>query len=858
MDIENDNFIDPDDTNILMFSSDSERSESISLRLPEKVFSTTHLQELTPEKKLVTPHVEEIIVNSEDESGIDLGDEDSVRSEEHPNGHTLNDSDHDFIEDSPNGSVLITSNDEKLSHIEASFSDRSISSGSESESNLKRKKKKKSKHKKSNRREPSPRSQHGTTRSSRKYLMADDDDEIPLERIPKDDIRRENDPHLSAYRKALRESQQELERQASERRRSTQINGSFSSQRQQSQETRRSMSINRTPSPVPKTPSPRDSLVYLMMDERKLLPTPRNISQLPANRRFVGSKVNVSAEQQQESASHSENDIQSQYSGKSARYSSRSSVLGSRQHTPRDNVLPYAQHPPLNVEFEDEEPMMNQPRLSTHSQQENGGSSILPDKLALMNEIREEDRLMKEREERKKHRRSKKHKKRYDSSSSESEDETSSGSSSGSGSSEDSDSDGDDDRDEKEKRIRREKRERRAIRQRMKDQELKEKRELLYQFHLMEKDNLKPSKKFTLEDPLDEMRFEYHRLKNEGEVLDKIQFGWSVFYGVNNFVEMFFNRVKPLGVTLHGWSNILKEDKAKYERLFRKIYKNINLKYTMKPGSQLMMTFGWQAVSFILPKFLEKMQNKDNALSAANTAINNEINNKTNQEMRTQIMELQKEVTLLRKDNITANLMMKRNNDEFLETQKEFMNQMILMIKNLQTQNNVVVPNVTPPTQSHTQSTDVPNQGIPSMDKNNSTTSRDLNSSTLGQSVAASDDDDEIESSSDDSGNDTDYQAASDELFKQFAKEGDDIQTYNTRKHDDEEKVTELIQGLTPFMNMINRSKTPHPELNEYLYTDEPEDPNTTSQNQAPKKSTTSSRRSSRRSSKNENTWHVQ
>lgn len=61
------------------------------------------------------------------------------------------------------------------------------------------------------------------------------------------------------------------------------------------------------------------------------------------------------------------------------------------------------------------------------------------------------------------------------------------------------------------------------IRERMKEEEKKEKMELIYEFWAMEKTGHPVSKKYDQDSNIDEMRFEYHRLKGEEDLKTKVK-----------------------------------------------------------------------------------------------------------------------------------------------------------------------------------------------------------------------------------------------------------------------------------------------------------------------------------------------
>lgn len=149
------------------------------------------------------------------------------------------------------------------------------------------------------------------------------------------------------------------------------------------------------------------------------------------------------------------------------------------------------------------------------------------------------------------------------------------------------------------------------LRERIKIEELKEKRELLYEFWLMEKDGMPVAKKYTPADDIDEMRFEYHKLKSEIDINDKVKLGWTMFSGINNLGECIFQKIKPCGISINGWADDLHSQRHEYEKVFKKIYKQKQLKYSVKPMTELLFLFGNQFVFFMIPRVLSVLNSSD-------------------------------------------------------------------------------------------------------------------------------------------------------------------------------------------------------------------------------------------------------
>jgi hypothetical protein len=151
------------------------------------------------------------------------------------------------------------------------------------------------------------------------------------------------------------------------------------------------------------------------------------------------------------------------------------------------------------------------------------------------------------------------------------------------------------------------------IQSRLAEQEKREKKELIYEFWKMEKNGIPVSKKWTQEDNIFEMRFEYHKLKSETDLKEKVKFIWNIFTMFNGIAQLANEKLNPFGISMDGWTDTLEQEKNDYETLLRKMYKQISYKWSLKPHVQFLMMFGGQFISFIAPRILKKFGEDKNA-----------------------------------------------------------------------------------------------------------------------------------------------------------------------------------------------------------------------------------------------------
>lgn len=126
----------------------------------------------------------------------------------------------------------------------------------------------------------------------------------------------------------------------------------------------------------------------------------------------------------------------------------------------------------------------------------------------------------------------------------------------------------------------------------MRREELKEKKELIYNFGVLEREYDIPirytkkkfgtdvfySKKYTVDDDLDEMRFEYYKIRSEEDVRVRVNKAWGTFMMINNILVLLNDAVDPFDMKMEGWPGELDKQKLEYEPHIRRLCKNNTFK----------------------------------------------------------------------------------------------------------------------------------------------------------------------------------------------------------------------------------------------------------------------------------------
>ena len=98
------------------------------------------------------------------------------------------------------------------------------------------------------------------------------------------------------------------------------------------------------------------------------------------------------------------------------------------------------------------------------------------------------------------------------------------------------------------------------------------KRELLYQFHVMEREGTLLPAKYTLDSPLKDMELMYDRVIREREESSSIEWQKSMLITACTGIELLNDTVNPWKLHLNGWSNQVNDQAHKWNDIFRQIH----------------------------------------------------------------------------------------------------------------------------------------------------------------------------------------------------------------------------------------------------------------------------------------------
>ena len=133
-----------------------------------------------------------------------------------------------------------------------------------------------------------------------------------------------------------------------------------------------------------------------------------------------------------------------------------------------------------------------------------------------------------------------------------------------------------------------------------------EKLELLYKFEELERRGIKVPRKFTTRDDLEEIRYEYNKLKKRREVENGVKFSRKMLMACVTGIEYLNNRFDPFDVKLEGWSESVHENITDYDEIFEELHEKYKGAAKMSPEIKLLLTLGGSAFMFHLTNTMFK------------------------------------------------------------------------------------------------------------------------------------------------------------------------------------------------------------------------------------------------------------
>ena len=134
----------------------------------------------------------------------------------------------------------------------------------------------------------------------------------------------------------------------------------------------------------------------------------------------------------------------------------------------------------------------------------------------------------------------------------------------------------------------------------------KEKQELLFKLNRLEKVGSKPSRNYTMDSRIEDIRSEYKTLKKQKELDRSIKFSREMLMACIGGIEYLNGKFDPFDVKLEGWSESIMENVDNYDDVFEELYYKYNEKVEVAPEIKLIMMVGGSGFMYHLTNSLFK------------------------------------------------------------------------------------------------------------------------------------------------------------------------------------------------------------------------------------------------------------
>ena len=120
------------------------------------------------------------------------------------------------------------------------------------------------------------------------------------------------------------------------------------------------------------------------------------------------------------------------------------------------------------------------------------------------------------------------------------------------------------------------------------EEERKEKSDMINKLNRLESKGFQISRRFTLDNSLEEIKQEFERLMDARNLESSIKFQRQMMMGVVTGMELMNNKFNPFDWQLDGWSESVHENVDDYDEVFEELYDKYKGKGQMPPEARLL------------------------------------------------------------------------------------------------------------------------------------------------------------------------------------------------------------------------------------------------------------------------------
>lgn len=145
-----------------------------------------------------------------------------------------------------------------------------------------------------------------------------------------------------------------------------------------------------------------------------------------------------------------------------------------------------------------------------------------------------------------------------------------------------------------------------SVREKTYEEIQSEKQELLFKLDRLEKSGFKPSRKYTMASNLEDLNYEYTKLKRQRDVEKSIKFSRKILMAIVSGVEFLNGKFDPFDIRLKGWSENVMESITDYDEVFEELHDKYSESVKVSPELKLIMMVAGSAFMFHLTQSLFK------------------------------------------------------------------------------------------------------------------------------------------------------------------------------------------------------------------------------------------------------------
>lgn len=134
----------------------------------------------------------------------------------------------------------------------------------------------------------------------------------------------------------------------------------------------------------------------------------------------------------------------------------------------------------------------------------------------------------------------------------------------------------------------------------------KEKESLLFKFEKWRRMGINTSKKYNFSSNVEEMRFEYKRIKSQRELESSVRFQKKMLMACVTGIEFLNGKFDPIDAKLDGWSETVHENVNDYNEVFEELHEKYKDRAKMAPELKLLFMVGGSAFMFHLTNTMFK------------------------------------------------------------------------------------------------------------------------------------------------------------------------------------------------------------------------------------------------------------